>query len=173
MNPIHFLSADDFSIAPTNSGTVLKNRLRGFSFVMFYSDKCRFCPIIKPYFKDLASKFPGTNFAMVNISNNLSVVQMSKPTITPIKYVPLMIFYNEGIPLYKYEGPTDETSYKQLFDFLKEIHASLSNTRKFHDASNPQGAPQPPPIPAYLICKPHGDDPEGVCFLDMESAYKK
>jgi len=173
MNPIHFLSANDFYTADTPSGSVLKNKLRGFSFVMFFSNQCKFCHIITPYFKDLATKFPGTNFAMVNISNNLSIVHASKTTITPIKYVPLMIFYNDGMPLYKYEGPTDETSYKQLFDFLKEIHASLSNTRKFHDSSNPQPVPQAPPIPAYLICKPHGDDPEGVCFLDLESAYKK
>jgi thiol-disulfide isomerase/thioredoxin len=173
MNQIHFLGTNDFQTADTPSGSVLKNKVRGLSFVMFYSNQCKFCHIIMPFFKDLANKFPGTIFAMVNISNNLNLIHASKKTITPIKYVPLMIFYKYGMPIYKYEGQTDETSYKQLFEFLKEIHDSLSNTRAFHTTQAAPSAPPTPSIPPYLICKPFGDDPEGVCFLDLDNAYKK
>jgi thiol-disulfide isomerase/thioredoxin len=175
MNPINFLSTNDFQTAESKNGLMLKNKIKGFSFVMFYSNQCSYSRTITPFFKELANKFPGTIFAMVDISRNLNVVHASKNTNTPIQYVPLLIFYNEGVPLFRYEGPTDQTSYEKLFEFLREIHQNLSNsnTRKFHSAQEQPSGPPPTQIPPYLICKPHGDDPEGVCFLNMDVAYKK
>lgn len=173
MNTINFLSAQDFFLQDTPKGAILKNKIPNFSFVMFYSNMCEHCQNITPAFRELAGKFPGTVFAMINISNNTSLIQTSKNSITPIKYVPLLIFYNDGVPLYQYSGPTDRGScFKNMFEFLKEIHDKLTQTKKFY--TNPQQAPvvQQPNIPPYLICKPYGEDPEGVCFLSMDSAYK-
>lgn len=170
MNPINFLSSNDFFLADTPKGPILKNKLKNFSFVMFYSDKCEFCHKIAPFFKDLANKFPGTSFCMINISKNTPLIHSAKNTLTPIKYVPLLYFYNDGVPVYQYSGPTDDNCYKNMYEFLKEIHEKLINTKKFY--SGEQSAPSET-IPPYLICKPYGDDPEGVCFLNLDIAYKK
>ena len=92
---------------------------------------------------------------------------MSKETITPVTYVPLIIFYTNGKPFMQYKGAYDGND---IARFVVEVAKNIQSNQKFSqpNAVKEQGRG----IPAYTIGTPlYGTD--DVCYLEFDDAYKK
>jgi thiol-disulfide isomerase/thioredoxin len=100
MSGLLFLSEDYFKTMNTQKGDVLGTTIRGISLILFYSTQCPYCEPFIPVFKKLPGTVGGCQFGMINISTNRSIVEKSKNTIMPLTYVPYIVLYNNGQPLY-------------------------------------------------------------------------
>ena len=119
-NIVH-LTDDNFSVSPGQSGNLLCTDMTdGNSLVLFYSQTCEHCPIIKQIFEKLSAANTDNNFkfAMVDISSdqNNHVVTKSRDTIMPLTYVPYIVYYVKGRPFMKYIGAYKE---EQLIEFIQ------------------------------------------------------
>jgi thiol-disulfide isomerase/thioredoxin len=160
MSSLLFLTTDDFSIANGENGPLLHHDISGFSLVLFYSTQCVYCQNIIPIFKRLPDLINGCQFGMVNVSMNNSLVRMSANSITPIKYVPLLILYINGRPYVRYEGPHKEEDIRR---FILEVSNSVQETG-FSKVTKERG------IPSYTVGHPLYGEKE-VCYLDFDDAY--
>ena len=141
------LTANDFSLGKGQKGSLLYNNIRHYSVVLFYATTCEYC---KPYlqiFKKLPGNVAGCTFGITNIQSNMSIVALSRQTISPIDFVPLIIYYVDGRPFMKYNGEADGT---QIVEFIVDVTEKLgANTKsKFYEDRV-----------GDMICK------DGVCYL--------
>lgn len=170
MSGLLFLSSEDFSVEKGQKGPVLVNGIPGFSLILFYSTHCTHCQSLIPIFKSLPGTIGGCQFGMINISSNRPVVDMSQETISPIKFVPLIILYIQGKPFMMYKGPYDQG---EITRFVVEIAKNVQQKQQFSKEKvkeDPEGGG----IPAYTIGKPvSGDKNNQVCWLDFKTAYDK
>ena len=118
MSGLLFLTSDDFNVAKGTKGNILCNSIPGFSLILFYSNQCPHCGNLLPIFKRLPGTIGGCQFGMLNVSSNKLCVKMSKSTIVPIQYVPLLILYINGRPFIKYSGAHEENEIK---NFILEV----------------------------------------------------
>ena len=166
MSSLLFLEADDFSIQPSNNGgTVLCHSIPGISLIVFYSTKCQFCQNLIPTFKKLPGTVGGCQFGMINATLHRKILQMCADTISPIKYVPLIILYVNGHPFIRYDGPHDENEIRK---FLVEVTSKIHARDKFSsDRVKESGGRD---IPAYTVGHPlYGTS--DVSYLEFEEAY--
>lgn len=164
MSSLLFLSTDDFNVEKTEQGDVLYHDIRGFSLILYYSTQCQYCQRVIPIFKRLPELVNGCQFGMVNVSMNKMLINLSKTSNTPIRYVPLIILYINGRPYMRYEGKQEENE-------IRKFILDMSNTIQASGFSQVLKEKQ---IPAYTIGQPlcgEGD----VCYLefDQEVGYKK
>lgn len=174
MSTLLFLSDREFLVTNHPQGTILCNRIRGLSLILFYSNQCKYCPSFVNVFKRLPGSIAGCEFGVVNISvgNNRQIVEMAKSTISPIKYVPLVILYVNGRPTMKYDGPDNDNEIRR---FIVEVSNKLNTKQQF---TAPQNNPQftvkqkENRIPAYCVGKPiKGGKKDKVCYLEWNNAY--
>ena len=160
MSSLLFLTTDDFALSKSNDGNnVLHHEIRGFSLILFYSTNCVYCQKINPIFKRLPEIVNGCQFGMVNVSMNKTLIGMAAKSITPIKYVPLIILYINGRPYMKYDGPPEENEIRR---FILEVSNSVRDSG-FTQVTKEKG------IPAYTIGNPlcgEGD----VCYLTFDES---
>ena len=169
MSGLLFLTSDDFSIQNGPKGQVMCNNQKGFSLVLFYSTKCVHCQTLIPIYKRLPGSVGGCQFGMINVSNNMKIVEMSKNSIAKIEYVPYIVLYLNGRPILRYDGPHDEGEIRR---FVIEVASKLQNKEKFIETSE-KIKNKDSGIPAYTIGHPlHGDDREKRCYLDFDGAYE-
>jgi len=166
------LTENDFSLGRGQKGNLLYNNIRHYSVVLFYATTCSFC---KPYieiFKKLPGNVAGCTFAITNIQSNMSIVHMSKQTIAPIEFVPLIIYYVDGRPFMKYNGDADGN---QIVQFIVDVTDKLSASAKskFYEDKIKQHDEEKK-IPEYTIGKPKESSMkfvgdmicnDGVCYL--------
>ena len=166
------LTGNDFILGKGQKGNLLYNNIRHYSVVLFYATTCDFC---KPYiqiFKKLPGNVAGCTFAITNIQSNMNIVQMAKQTISPIEFVPLIIYYVDGRPFMKYNGEADGN---QIVAFIVDVTEKLgANTKsKFYEDRMKQQE-QEKKIPEYTIGKPKESSMkfvgdmicnDGVCYL--------
>jgi hypothetical protein len=167
MSGLLFLSTQDFEIKPGTKGDILCHGIPGFSLILFYSTQCKFCQKLIPIFKRLPGTIGGCQFGMINVSTNKSCVQLSKGTLTEIKYVPYILLYINGQPYMRYSGGY---STNEIMQFVLEMSQRVKNKQKFQNEKavkkDPRGG-----IPEYSIGQPLcGQD--GVCYLEFDFAYK-
>lgn len=173
MSGLLFLQSDDFSIQPsTRGGEVLCHEIRGISVILFYSTKCDFCQKLIPIFKRLPGQIGGAQFGMANVSSDPNIVMMSRKTIAPITYVPLIILFVNGRPFIRLDqSPTEENIKKFVFDVGNKIQAQ---TRERIAEEKKTGRKRPPgelEIPEYTIGHPlFGND--DVSYLEYDEAYE-
>ena len=129
MSGIHFLGNDDFIVKQGDKGLILSlvYESKGMTLVLFYSTECPYCDALINKFKQLPSYVNGCQFAMVNVSRNMSIVERSKNTIAPISYVPDVILYINGSPYVRYDGPHD---IQHIKDFIVDINKNLTVEKK-------------------------------------------
>ncbi len=146
---MHFLSGDDFQVVEGPSGKPLMvNGLRGLSMVMFYSNNCEHCQTMMPIFKQLPSLVKGAQFAIANVSTHKAIIAKSRGTNTQIDYVPLVIFYVDGMPFAQYTGNHD---IKEVIAFIQEMAQRAQKKQQFAAPARPgttpvgQGVPSIPP----------------------------
>ena len=163
-----FLESDEFQIKPSVKGDVLGHQIPGFSLILFYSTYCSNCQVLLPIFKKLPGTLSGCQFGIINVSQNRRCVEMSQRTITPIKYVPYIVFYINGMPYvtYKSENPSED----EIRQFVKEMAGSVQKKLQFSE--NRVKENKDDGIPEYTIGKPlRGNDK--VCYLEFNNAYTK
>jgi thioredoxin-like negative regulator of GroEL len=157
-----FLDNGDFEIKPTQEGDVLHTKLSGFSLILFYSTQCTHCKTLVPVFKQLPTAIGGCQFAMMNVSNNKETVLSSQKTITPIKYVPLVMLHIDGKPVSQHTG---EHTIEAISDFVIEATNKFAETKEDIQVSTPSND-----IPAYSIARP-ANKKGNKCYLNCTDAY--
>lgn len=168
MSALLFLTEDDFNVSQGQKGSLLCTNINGYSIVLYYSTQCVHCHALVPIFKSLVGTVTNCQFAMVNVSTQKRVAIMSQSTITPIKFVPYIVFYVKGRPFMKYNGPYDGGEIRR---FIVEITKNLQSRQKFYEDTT-QKHEQEKKIPEYTIGIPKSCD-DGVCYLDFDDAYDK
>ena len=171
MSALLFLSDKDFLVTKHPQGTVLCNRIRGLSLILFYSTQCVYCKEFLPVFKRLPGSISGCEFGIINVSvgNNRQVVESAKSTISPIKYVPLIILYVNGRPVMRYDGPENDIEIKK---FIVEVSSKLNTKQQFTPSQNQVIKQKSSGIPAYCVGKPvKGSKKDKVCYLEWDKAY--
>lgn len=168
MSGLLYLSADDFVIEQGTKGPIMSNAIAGVSLILFYSNNCQYCEKFMPIFKRLPGTINGCMFGMINVSLNKKVVVMSKQTIAPIKYVPYIVLYIKGKPYMVYNGPASDIDIRK---FVVEVCNSLKKKREFNPP-NVVKHKDVHKIPEYCIGVPIKGDPDDVCYLDWDEAYK-
>jgi thiol-disulfide isomerase/thioredoxin len=128
MSGLLFLTTEDFVLSKGAKGNIICNTIPGFSLILFYSTQCPHCKNLIPIFKKLPGSISGCQFGMVNISSNKNLIQMSKNTILPINYVPLIILFINSKPYMIYKGPHDGNEIKR---FIIEVYQKVNNKQKF------------------------------------------
>jgi thiol-disulfide isomerase/thioredoxin len=178
--PIYTLNSNDFFIENTN----LIANIGGLSLVLFWSTRCKICPVALPEFKKLAGMQNQVNIATCCIDGpNSSIIQMSKNSTTEIKSVPKYLLYNDGMPLAEYTGANNAV---MIIDFLKQIIAKLNSqtavvqerplrTRQQEPQPMQQQAmPRPmPPQNRAPVGPPMPNNPSGKPAYEMSSTGVK
>lgn len=129
MSGLLFLTKEDLHLEEsTRGGLILCNCVkRGISVVLFYSSKCEHCLKLIPIFKKLPGHINGVQFALSLVTPEIAMV--SKKTISPIQYVPLIILFVNGRPFVIYDGPFSEHEIKSfIIDYGNKISARERDT---------------------------------------------
>ena len=161
------MSSDDFFVDKGENGNILSNKIKGFSLILFYSTQCEHCKNLIPIFKKLPGSIGGCQFGMVNVSTNKMCVNMSKDTISPILYVPLIILYINGVPVMRYNGPHEDAVLRR---FVMEVAQKFQSKQQF-SAEEPKNKKKE--IPAYCTGIPLCGKDDKVCYLEFDKAYVK
>jgi len=162
MNGLLFLSSEDFFVSDVQNEKLLCTNLKqNLLLVLFYSTQCNHCQKALPIFRQLPQMIHGCSFGMINVSTNARVVHMSRTTISPIQYVPLVILYVNGEPYYKYKGAL---TLPDIQKFVVQMSQTLQSKQQF--VAPPEEVKK---IPEYTTGVPYCD--EDVCYLDFEEAY--
>uniref|UniRef100_A0A6C0EKC1 Thioredoxin domain-containing protein n=1 Tax=viral metagenome TaxID=1070528 RepID=A0A6C0EKC1_9ZZZZ len=168
MSGLLFLTSEDFDLQRGTKGNIMCHRIQGFSLILFYSTHCVHCQGLIPIFKSLPGTIGGCQFGMINVSNNRATVEMSKQSVTPIKYVPYIVLYFNMKPFMVYKGPYVADEIRR---FIIEVANNIQKKQQFSKAQIKQDD-QEGGIPAYTVGRPVcGDDK--VCYLEFLSAYQK
>ena len=181
MSTIIFLTNDDFSVQVINNVKYLCSNIKGISVLLFYSTRCGYCQDLIPTFKKLPRVIPNCQFAIVNIDLNKQVIEMSKQTIDPIKYVPYIVFYANRRPIIKYSGPYH---IEKISKFVTDVSRTLSVQNFFTQEQDTKKQKPEKEIPAFTIGHPYSASThkrndetficnDGVCYLEDLDAYKK
>ncbi len=134
-----FFTSEDFRTEKGPKGKVLCINVKGLCLILFYSPMCKHCNNFLPDFKTLPGRIGGCQFGMVNVNNSKEVVMMSAETIVPIKYVPYMILYEDGVPIIRYDG---EHSSVSIVNFICDVNGKLNQRRATNKSSNEQNRKQ-------------------------------
>lgn len=164
MNGLLFLSSEDFFVNDVQNEKLLSTHLKqNLLLVLFYSTQCEHCKRAIPIFRQLPQVIHGCSFGMINVSTNARVVHMSRSTISPIQYVPLVILYVNGEPFYKYKGAL---TLPDIQKFVVQMSQMLESKQQF--VKPPEKEMKR--IPEYSIGVPYCD--EDVCYLEFDEAYE-
>lgn len=129
MSGLLFLTKDDLHLEESSKGgLILCNCVRrGISVVLFYSAHCEHCTKLIPIFKRMPGHITGVQFALSLV--NQAIATLSKKTIAPIQYVPLIILFVNGRPFIRYDGAFTEHEIKSfIIDYGNKISARERDT---------------------------------------------
>ena len=169
MSGLLFLTHQDFTVIKGSRGNILCNQIPSFSLILFYSTQCNYCQNLIPIFKSLPGTVHGCQFGMINVSKNKPVVFLSKETIAPITYVPLIFLYIEGKPFMRYDGPNSQ---QDIQNFILEVASKIQSKQQFTKNESPNVHKTDNGIPAYCLGKPLCGERD-VCYLEFDNAYTK
>lgn len=192
MNPLQFLTSDDFRLFDSQKGKVMCTGLKGISLILFYSKECDHCKKLLPIFKQLPFKISGCQFAIVNVSEQKECILMSQQTIAPLIEVPYILLYFNGRPYIRYRGVRE---INEIANFIKEIGMRImSEVQKGSDRiqentnginvytkhhQNPQNPQNPQNLTSQKECpegrcttgNPLCGEDDDVCYLEFSEAY--
>ena len=170
MSNLLFLSASDFNIKQGTKGLLLCHEMQHVSLVLFYSPRCSYCAHLIPIFKSLPKVVSGCQFAMINVSLNKNVVDMSHQTVAPIKYVPYIVLYVNGSPYLEYKG---EYNLELIRDFIIDTYKHIQNNVSFTQKQKHPNIHVPDTgLATYSLGSPlYGDGLR--CYIEFDGAYEK
>jgi thiol-disulfide isomerase/thioredoxin len=175
---MYTITSNHFAVAQGSKGNLLtlrNNIFPDFSFIFFSSPTCKQCSIFSPVFFQLAQAFPQCAFANVNVlDNNRMLITMSRDTIMPIRFVPLLVIYYKGIPHMAYNqnpsAPRDFQSIAGFINFTTKQGSSRSSTNGGGECANPSN----PNMPQYCSYTPRKDpSQQGLCDLNVAYGVNK
>lgn len=173
MNSLLFLETDDFYVTNGTKGTILCNKIKRLSLIMFYVTECQYYGQYIPIFKVLPTYLNGCHFGIINLSQNFGVVEMSRKTVLPITAVPLILLFVDGKPYWQYSGSAniDEISnfVIQMSQEIDKRYSTMGSTNSRipqhtnYTIKNPDH-----PVPAYCLGMPlYGDEEESyLTFIE-------
>jgi len=189
MSGILFLTKTDFQLKQGDKGMNLALNCQmnsGMTLVLFYTNECPHCEHIIKIFKQLPNRINGCSFAMINLTLQREIVEISQKTIAPITYVPDLILYVNNSPFVRYDG---NPNIESIVQFLSEMNQKIQHIN-FISASRPQSSPvsssstvqhessipessKSIEIPAYTIGMPlYGHQKkDNVCYVNFQQAY--
>lgn len=172
MNNLHHLTSNDFYLENGSKGKLLCLDSKGLCLVCFHvnSDRCEHCEETLPEFKKLPHRIGNCKFALVNLSNNVDIVKMSRMTVAPIEHVPFIVLYVNGRPFLKYDGDRTFTAFS---GFIQEVVQKLHTKQSFVE-NKTQRIENEEEIPGFSIAIPYSvvcDKDKGVCYLNQGEAY--
>ena len=170
MNIISFLESKNFALVQDKLYCGKEN---GLFFVFFYSTACPHCGPVQSLFNNISSRFPQNicKFGTINVSQNPKVVNLSKSSSTPIKFVPLIMAFFNNVPTAIYSEKYTE---QNLIRFVKQCASNLKGQidsfgrNKTAQAAAVAAMVVEEEIPKYAGGIPYCDD--GVCYLTYEDA---
>lgn len=161
------LSSEDFFIHKNGSGDlVLCNSLNHFSVIFFYSNMCKYCKEFLPIFKQLPRYISGCHFGIINLSTNKECIYKSEQTVYPITYVPLVILYLNGQPIFQYPS-NEDFSLDRVKNFVIMACSQINKMAKDSNGNINYESKKS----KYSIGAPLRGD-EKVHYLEMSKAYK-
>jgi hypothetical protein len=164
---IYELDSEDFVVKKGAKSDILCTQLSGFSLILFYSKSCQYCPLLLEIFRRLPEKINGCLFGIINIQKNPKCISNSQSTNTPIKYVPYIVLYVNGVPMAVYGG---DYEIQQICSFITDTINTIMKKQQFTTAkpADPSGESSNP-IPPYCLGKPVCNGQ--VCYLALDKAY--
>jgi len=128
---LYFLNSSDFFLSKLPDGNVnLCTEINDMSIVLFYSPNCKFSQVAFPIIKNMNNILRGCTYAALNVELNMQLVQTSKNTTTPIEYVPLILLYFNGVPIFKFNNTITVDNLKQ---FIIEVNNIKNQTQNFNN----------------------------------------
>lgn len=168
MSGLLFLTSDDFNVQKTDKGVVMCTAIPGFSLILFYSTHCEHCKELIPIFKRLPGTMGGCQFGMINVSTNRACVEMSQNTVAPIKYVPYIILYFNGVPFMMYKGPYRDDEIRR---FVVEVANNIQKKQQFSKEKVKESPDEA--IPAYCTGRPiSGGKDQMICYISFQDYDK-
>lgn len=152
------LEEEDFELLDTGKVTHLVHTVDSkFSIVMFYTDECDQCKVIKPILLSFMGH-PTIQICMVNVydPDSTNLIQLSQKTTTPLQHVPYIVFYIRGVPFKKFDGQYNLSDFRKFIENVMVEASKVHNTNEIGD------------IPPYTIGKPNSAK---VCYLTYQKAY--
>lgn len=152
------LDEEDFELLEAGKVTHLVHTLDSkYSIVMFYTNECDQCRIIKPILLSFVGN-PTIQICMVNVydPDSTKLIQLSQKTTTPLQHVPFIVFYINGTPFKKFDGDYNHSDFQK---FVKNVMVEASKIKDTKEISE---------IPPYTIGKPNSAK---VCYLTYQKAY--
>ncbi|ADO00386.1 hypothetical protein WIV_gp043 [Wiseana iridescent virus] len=152
------LEEEDFELVESGKVTHLVHTVESrFSIVMFYTDECDQCKVIKPILLSFVGN-PTIQICMVNVydPDSTNLIQLSQKTTTPLQHVPFIVFYVDGVPFKKYDGGYNHQDFQT---FIQKVYTEASKLKNTDEISE---------IPPYTIGKPNSAK---VCYLTYQKAY--
>ena len=141
---------------------ILKNKItNSFSLIMFSGNDCDYCKELKPVFQKLVGTIPNCQIGTVNVSLQPGLAELSQQTTTPIRYVPLILFYINGTPFKEFGGNYTEANLRQ---FVKEVSAKANEIMGLQGSFNADDGE----ISKHSVGKAVS---KRVCYLNFDNAY--
>lgn len=167
------LKPSDFFVTRNNE---LANNIKGFSVVFFKSDKCVYCNDVMPAFLQASSSIQGCTFAIMNVDqDNMRIVRIAEITVNPLKYVPYVVLYVNGIPatVFNPDEQNPDANAKLLKDFIVKNAALIKTGKKIELAVSSSSSESKQRVcetsTGIAIC---GIKSRGKCYMSAEMAYK-
>ncbi|NDE17300.1 thioredoxin, partial [bacterium] len=154
---ILFLTSEDFQLRTGDRGAMLclknSHEYPGLALVLYYSNDCPYCGPVIAKFKELPSRVTGCTFAMCNVSHAMDVVETSKNTISPIRYVPDLVLFVNGAPFMRYDGQQEVAA---IQNFLHDVYNKLQHKTAFASSEAPPNATAQQPRAHHFSEPPTG-----------------
>jgi len=164
MNGLLHLKTEDFYIRDGTKGKILCHKVPNFSVILFYSPVCEHCQRLMPMFKTLPSAIHGVSFGIVNVSSSKDVIGMAKATVSPVRYVPYIVLYVDGVPYMSYKG---ENTSQGIGQFIVEVINNIQKKQSF--TNNKVQKERKSSIPQYTIGQPiKGFGKDTVTYLEFD-----
>jgi hypothetical protein len=177
MSGLLFLKYSDFHIARGMEGKVLCHRIPSFSLILFYSTVCEHCHEFLQIFKKIPGSVNNCQFGIINVSSRdgKPIVDMAKETVSPLKFVPLILLYYNGIPMIRYNGPKNMDIIQKFIVYTAK-NIMDNNKKLLMNGNQNMRMNSKLKIPEYCVGNPLYGDDENVCYLkekDLENKAKQ
>ena len=110
---IHQLSTQNFHVVGQQRQSLNIN-YGGNVLVFFKLQECQGCAAFEPVFNQLSTEEQRVSVAVLDLTYNREIVQMSRSSTTPIQKVPCLILYVQGRPHARFKGQKDLQSLKNF-----------------------------------------------------------
>ena len=173
MSSLFYLCSEDFRIE--NKTLVLDKKFKSqWLLVYFFMETCNYCKTFTPFFTSLPKNMDGFDSAIVNVNEvkMKRILYQTMDTPTPIKEVPFILLFFNGVPFERYFGPPEYSSLKTFVEECQKRIKSASSQRPTQNSSQIQQQQQPMQMTSAPPPQKQLYHPYRVCYMEFKDAYK-